>query len=382
MAKLFIEDTTLSSIGDAIRGKTGDTAKLKPLDMPAAIEGIQAGGGIPDEALHLTGGYYYKFANNNWNWFLDMYGDSITTENLVEQAGGGRMFSDSNELEVIAFDLNMHPELYQVFSYMFSGCKKLKEIGTIRNAWPEKMDGMFRECYNLRYLPEFENFNPQRLDTNKYTSLSGMFYQCYSLRSIPEEFLKQLRTPLATSVSYTLFYTMGWNYVLDEYRGLNPQCGTITSNMLSSSFHLSYRLKDIIFATQDDGTPYSVEWKNQTMDLTNRVGFDTGSTAILGYNSGITADKEVKDDATYQALKNDPDWFATKKEYSRYNHDSAVNTINSLPDTSAYLATAGGTNTIKFNTGSGSLTDGGAVETLTEEEIAVATAKGWTVTFA
>ena len=102
---------------------------------------------------------------------------------------------------------------------------------------------------------------------------------------------------------------------------------------------------------------------------------------ITNYSSGITADKLVTDDTTYQALKNDPDWFSTKVEYSRYNHDSAVNTINSLPDTSAYLATAGGTNTIKFKGAAGSKTDGGAINTLTEAEIAVATAKGWTVTF-
>jgi hypothetical protein len=67
--------------------------------------------------------------------------------------------------------------------------------------------------------------------------------------------------------------------------------------------------------------------------------------------------------------------------YSRYNHDSAVETINSLPDTSAYLAENGGTNTIQFNSVSGKLTDGGAINTLTEEEIAVAVARGWTVSF-
>ena len=66
--------------------------------------------------------------------------------------------------------------------------------------------------------------------------------------------------------------------------------------------------------------------------------------------------------------------------YSRYNHDSAVETINSLPDTSEYLAANGGTNTIKFKGAAGSKTDGGAINTLTEEEIAVAAAKGWTVT--
>ena len=91
-------------------------------------------------------------------------------------------------------------------------------------------------------------------------------------------------------------------------------------------------------------------------------------------------DKQVKDDATYQALKDDPDWWTLEVAYSRYNHDSAVATINSLPDTSAYLTANGGTNTIKFKGESGSATDGGAINTLTAEEIAVATAKGWTVT--
>ena len=79
-------------------------------------------------------------------------------------------------------------------------------------------------------------------------------------------------------------------------------------------------------------------------------------------------------------MKNDPDSWTYDINYSKYNHDSAVETINSLPDTSAYIATAGGTNTIKFEGASGSKTDGGAINTLTEEEIAVAAAKGWTVT--
>ena len=123
-----------------------------------------------------------------------------------------------------------------------------------------------------------------------------------------------------------------------------------------------------------------VNWKSQVIGFTNNVGYAKSTSSIINYNSGITADKEVKDDATYQALKNDPDWFTTKVEYSRYNHDSAVATINSLPDTSAYLASKGGTNTIKFKGAAGASTDGGAISSLTPEEIAVATAKGWTVT--
>ena len=152
--------------------------------------------------------------------------------------------------------------------------------------------------------------------------------------------------------------------------------------MFNNAFKNCFRLKNIIFAAQEDGTPYEVSWKSQVIDLaTSPVGITSADSIsnILNYNSGITADKEVVDDATYQALKNDADWFTANIAYSRYNHDSAVATINTLPDTSAYLASAGGTNTIKFKGESGSATDGGAINTLTEAEIAVATAKGWTV---
>jgi hypothetical protein len=169
-------------------------------------------------------------------------------------------------------------------------------------------------------------------------------------------------------------------FIRDEIVGLpiGERTRNWTSNGFNSTFLNCRRLKEMTFALQEDGTPYIVPWKTQTIDLTS-AGSGGTKTDFTGYNSGITADKQVTDDATYQALKNDPDWFTLDINYSRYNHNSAVNTINSLPDTSAYLATAGGTNTIKFLGAAGSKTDGGAINTLTAEEIAVAAAKGWTV---
>ena len=112
------------------------------------------------------------------------------------------------------------------------------------------------------------------------------------------------------------------------------------------------------------------------------IGYVNKNAYIVSNNPEyFLTDKEIKDDATYQALKNDPDAWTRDQAYSFYNHDSAVETINSLPDTSAFLAEQGGTNTIKFRGNLGSNTDGGAINTMTAEEIAVATAKGWTVTF-
>ena len=117
--------------------------------------------------------------------------------------------------------------------------------------------------------------------------------------------------------------------------------------------------------------------KSQVIDITYGTGYRTDKERPEYFPT----DKEIKDDATYQVLKDDPDAWTTKLEYAFYNHDSAVETINSLPDTSAYLAEAGGTNTIKFKGNAGSKTDGGAINTMTAEEIAVAAAKGWTVAF-
>ena len=109
--------------------------------------------------------------------------------------------------------------------------------------------------------------------------------------------------------------------------------------------------------------------------MSSYVGYALQDGNIISFNSGITTAKKVTDATSYAALKNDPDWYTLDVAYSRYDHDSAVETINSLPDVSG----AGGTNTIKFKGASGSATDAGAINTLTSAEIAVATAKGWTV---
>ena len=45
MAKIFIEESTLSAIGNSIRAKTGKTDMIPPLNMPTEIASIQSGGG-------------------------------------------------------------------------------------------------------------------------------------------------------------------------------------------------------------------------------------------------------------------------------------------------------------------------------------------------
>ena len=371
----------LTNIANAIRQKGGTTEKLTLDAMPTAISALSTGGGggvdIPDEAFVISGDCSYWDYYGKWDSFISAYANKWSTSNISHATS---MFYNS-KLKTIPFELNFDNTATCSCNNLFYGCTELKEIGKIVNIRSDNISYMFYACNKLRYLPQFENINLTQFQTLSHSNGISAFKECYSLRSIPEDLLKQLYQTKITSIYRSLFYDNFKSlYALDEIKGLNPQTeGVFTSNLFNVSFNYCGRAKNIIFAVQEDGAPYIVNWKNQVINLTSLVGYVFESSDILNYNSGITADKEVVDNATYQALKDNPDWFSSNIAYSRYNHDSAVATINTLPDTSAYLASAGGTNTIKFKGASGSATDGGAINTLTEAEIAVATAKGWTV---
>ena len=386
MSKYVIDSSTLTSIADAVRTKGGTTDPIVVSDIPTAIANLPSGGGgdIPEEAFTISGNCSYRFYMDGWNWFIEQYGDRITTKDI---SNASYMFYNSSKIEKVPFDLNFDSVLSQHdLTNIFYNCNNIKKISRMNNVKVSLTRNMFWKCYNLREIPEdiadTWDWNQLESQTSRYNGNQvEMFTDCYSLRSIPINLIKSGNTYSNYNTSY--FYN-GFNscYALDELTNLPVPYtkSTWTSNAFFNTFYYCSRLKNATFAL-NDGVPYTVTWKSQVIDLSYYIGYTNYKPDILNYNSGITADKEVTDDASYQLLKNDPDWFTTKVEYSRYNHDSAVNTINSLPDTSAYLETAGGTNTIKFNGQAGASTDGGAINTLTEEEIAVAAAKGWTCSF-
>ena len=291
---------------------------------------------------------------NDWgikDWFINKYQNKIQTQHIRIIQDGFSNFT----LSTIPFKINMTPPFDD----------------NRTDIWLQRLcqESKIKTLDNVFVLPE----NP-----SSYTFAMGYCFSYASyLRTIPQDLLilsKYLPTNNSSSINY-LFNRGFYNcFALDELVGIGvPNNGRdkyMTDNKFTQTFSQCRHLKRMTFEPNQ-----TAEWKSQVIDLTNYIGY--------GYVSsyGFSSTKQIKDDATYQALKNDPDSWTSDINYARYNRISAVETINSLPDTSAYLATAGGTNTIKFKGAQGAKTDGGAINTMTEEEIAVATAKGWTVSF-
>lgn len=378
--KYLIEDTTLTGIADAVRGKNGTTEPIMVSELATAITNLPSGGGgdIEVEPIELTGDCSRACQGLMASNYISLFGNTISTKDITN---ANYMFY-SYSGETIPFEINFKSGTAVDVGDMYTYSTKITEVPKMNNLKVKSASGLFEYCERLREIPadldETWDWSAVDNSTSAYGgAMDSIFNGCYSLRVAPIFLLKH-GNPNNIATYYSIYSgTFGNCAALDEVINLPfPHTkATWTSNAFNSTVSNCYRLKRFTFALKEDGSPYVVNWGKQTLDFSQWVGY-AGYSSIYIYsrNSGITRDKEVKDDATYQALKNDPDWFTEKVEYSRYNHDSAVETINSLPDCSAT-----GTNTIKFKGQSGSLTDGGAINTLTEEEIAIAAAKGWTV---
>lgn len=326
--------------------------------------------------LTIGGDLSYWDNKGAWDWFITKYGDQITVDSNNKITKLSYAFRDSQLEEIpIIFECNM-PNDNNGISYMFNGATKLKTLPSITGVVRGVTSYTFGGCNNLSQIPAsfFTDYN----FTTGY--FYGMCNNCWCLRSIDTTFMEQLTTLYTASLYVNTFaYAFKNCEQLDELNlPIRDTTTEISVNMFYNAFNNMYRIKKFTF-----DAPNPVKWKNQVIDLSEYFGFiGAGSTPPHlkenGYNTTITADK-VMTGSTMTSLLGDPDAYPTVVNTSRYNHSSAVETLNSLPDTSAYLASSGGTNTIKIRKNLGGLT-GSSTSDLTEEEIAVATAKGWTVT--
>ena len=371
MAKVFIQESTLTAIGDAIRSKTGKTELIDPANMSTEIASITTGGGgggyeIPDEAFMLTGDCSYLAKGATWSWFFKLYKNKIQTKDItaVTNVFEQEQRTTQNWSGLGGFPFTFNIKNVNKFSATFRNlglieCPKIRgsikwdDYITFENMMYGNYMASLDDLFTSEMMEGFSNFKI----TSSYScpNLGSFFNHLRNLTHIPAWWYKLKINPESTAIPFYIYLPLYGTFEYCEKLSealklpvlvLNSGLGMTDDQFSLNTFYNCYSLSRITFETNADGSPIVAQWKAQTIDLTHYVGY-SGTTTSVG--------KSV------------------------YNHDSAVETINSLPDTSAYLASAGGTNTIQFRRDSGSATAGGAIGNLTEEEIAVATAKGWTV---
>ena len=236
-----------------------------------------------------------------------------------------------------------------------------------------------------------------------------MFSGCKCLRRIPNNFLgasiydaSNLHTNSLSSTGFSMSSFYSDCNMLKEIIGVPYEAHlngpTITNNTFGSTFNNLLSLHHLTFYMPNNQVG-TMNATSQTIDLST-AGFwpSNGSPYVSGqleewvsylnteYGSNdaivVISENDLNDAGLIDKMlnKNSVNFGNTNKtampELATYNRQSAIETINSLPDTS----TAGGGNTIKFKSGAGyaygTLYD---MDELTAAEIAVATAKGWTV---
>lgn len=338
-------------------------------------------GGAEVEPIVLTGSQTYGCAGTIAGSFVQMFPDKVSSHQI---STADYMFY-SSPLSEIPFTIDLYNP-YGVAqganaSRIFSNAA-LTKLPVITGQILE-FSSAFASCESLTDISEMTNWNLDVSNINTSVNRSGVFQGCKRLRHIPAEAIANL--PGKIQYSYQNSYASVYNFAtdcasLETIHSLIPDdiAGAgITSNIFYYTFENAWRLSEVTFATQEDGSPLvRNDYNNQIIDFSSSCGWAGGwNVYAVMPELGFTTDNKVTSAETYEALKDNPDWWTEKAEYSRFNHDSAVKVINTLPDVSSSTGA-----TIKFKGVAGS-GYGKGINTLTEAEIAVAAAKGWTVTF-
>lgn len=162
MANVFIEDSTMSAIGDAIRAKTGGTDLILPANMATEIGNITTGGGDEGWGLAIGGGAEklagnialfsssgtYKWTENMPSEATDVYGYIEITATATDETGAA--IAENFETRKIA--VNPADITYSSLSYgmkratfcseffSYTGAEHLK--GTVNKFFSYKLPNM------------------------------------------------------------------------------------------------------------------------------------------------------------------------------------------------------------------------------------------------
>lgn len=221
MANVLVEETSLSNIASAIRGKNGSTAVYKPGEMAAAITNLPTGG---------SGG------GNDDGFLMDtLVNYENTTATKIKQG----CFKDSTKLATATFT-----NVSDVGSSAFSGCRALIQV-SLPNATTIG-NNCFDNCNQLSTV---------NLSSDVNTLGEYAFSNCKSLTSINIPLVETLK-------SHAFFYCASFAKLdlasCKEFIGRNQfyGCSHLTTLILRSNAvcSASYPVTNIDGALR--GTPY------------------------------------------------------------------------------------------------------------------------------
>lgn len=371
----------------------------------------------------------YAFSDAKLN-SVNINGDGI----LINASG---MFSDSS---IKTINFNGIPKIGCSRwsckpTSIFYNCQNITDIPTLEfvkytgsSDTELSFDDIFQNCWKLKHRSDEIIIDHADFYNNgvNYIRFSGTFSNNYSMAEFPQWLYGFANSPsLFTygNLSFSSCYSLQ-NVVLPMSNNVAYNSGYI--------FDYNCSLKSVKFQTQENGTPYTANWSSSLtwnlgslgawadsntytytnyliMDNSRNVHTFTNAKDFIEYAESLGAWTDIGYKYTANGVEytkwststnnngyftrfwsyklvycwNEQDAEEIRAKgyipygmsyiYSLYNHDSAVETINSLPDCSGCAA-----QTIQFAGNAGSAY-GKAISTLTAEEIAVATAKNWTV---
>lgn len=376
MADYLIKDTTLTNIADAIRQKKSSTDTYTPAEMATAISSIESGGGggeLTEEDLTFTGDL------TKFNYYGRM-------SKIIKKCGSKMRFNGVNNLSNAFQGNDTLNSDFSNWTINLSRCK-LDECFSSHNsitAYPKlqgtvtSLQNLFRSSDTIELIPDdLFSADTEFICKDYEQKYNGIFSNCYYLKKLPLWFKnmtftvnKDFNYNPYSSVYYYAF--LGCQKLKELILPIFPAPAKLKSNCFISTFEDVHSIRKFIFAPPPAGNE-AVLWAKQTINLADWQ---------TGYDPSASGSKVIYDDETYNLYKNDPDARVRNLEYSFYNHDAALETIRSLPYAQMVdVPNSELQNVIKFYGKSGEKTDGGAINTLTTAEIAIATNKNWTVSF-
>ena len=268
-----------------------------------------------------------------------VYAPNIDTSNVTNMTS---MFYGCSSLQTIP---HFNTSNVVNMQNMFDGCTSLQTIPHFNTSNVVNMQNMFDTCSKLTTIPLF--------DTSKVTSMSNMFYYCVSLQSIP----------LLDTSNVT---TMGNMFNGCSKLTTLPLLDTSNVTSMSSMFYNCRTIQTIPELNTNKVTDMSSMF-NGCSNLQSLPLLDCGNVTSMNRIFGTSNITTLTNLGGFKDLKiSITSYFLDKAP--NLTTESLMNVINNLFD-----LTANGLSGQSLKFGSTN------INKLTAEQIAVVTAKGWTL---